>query len=60
MESLEELNARYVEDVNNGEQEKSMRDVHGSAGEIERIKNKIIYTDDTIKAMKKRLIELRA
>ena len=60
MENLEELNARFVEDVNNGEQECAMRDMHGSVKEIERIRNKTIYTEETIQAMKKRLIEMRA
>ena len=60
MEHLEELNARLVEDVNNGEQELMMRDSSSSAIEKKEVQQKIKVTDETVKAMEKRLIELRA
>ena len=60
MENLEELNARLVEDVNNGEQELMLRDSSSSAIEKKEIQQKIKVTEETVKAMEKRLIELRA
>ena len=60
MEHLEELNARLVEDVNNGEQELMLRDSSSSAIEKKEIQQKIKVTEETVKAMELRLIELRA
>ena len=60
MEQLEAENARLVEDVNNGEQELMMRDSSNSAIEKREIQEKIKVTGETVKAMERRLIELRA
>lgn len=58
MEKLEEVNARLVEDVNNGESEK--RDENDAAMNTEKLKDKIAITIDTIKGLTKRKAELIA
>ena len=60
MEQLEELNARLVDEVNNGEQESMMIDQSHAATQKEKLANKIKFTDETIVAMKKHLTELVA
>ena len=60
MEQLEELNARLVDEVNNGEQESMMMDQSHAATQKEKLANKIKFTDETIVAMKKHLTELVA
>ena len=60
MEQLEELNARLVDEVNNGEQESMMMDSSNAATRKEQLAKKIQITEETIVAMKKHYSELIA